>query len=254
MTTPTPTVGQFTASPLAGVQTAATQIAASSQTTSEAAGLAPSLRQATIVTVDATTPPTCTVTFDSTTNVAGIQFLESYFPVVNDTVFCVVLSGTTWILGQLAPVSPLVLTVPSLSVTGTGTVATLNATGTGTVGTLNVTNAVTASTFKDAAPGIWDVNFPYVAHHHGSYYVQRGTNTFVTAADGHGNISYADWFPVATDVVMVCNGDSSVAAFASVAVDNSTVSNTGFNVVCRSASGAALNAIGVRVNWIAYGH
>jgi hypothetical protein len=225
------------------VQTAATQIAASSQTTSEAAGLVPAVRQATVVTVDATTPPTCTVTFDGTTNVAGIQFLESYFPVVNDVVFCTVLSGTTWILGQLAPTSPLSLNVP-----------TVNATGAITAGTVNATGAITASTFKDAAPGIWDVSYPYIVHCSGSYYVQFGTGSYTTSSAGAITINYVDWFPVATDVVVACIGATFPSAFATVVVDYSTISHAGFDVVCKNTSGGTINSVSVRINWIAYGH
>lgn len=94
-------VGQFTVPSLAGVQTAAAQIATSTQTDAQAAGVVPSMRQATIVSLNGGTPPTCTVTFDGITNVAGIRYMWPYTPVVGDVVNCIVQNGVTWIAGQL---------------------------------------------------------------------------------------------------------------------------------------------------------
>jgi hypothetical protein len=62
------------------------------------------LRQCTVVSVDGGTPPTCTVTFDGTTNVSSIRYLESYVPTAADVAYGVVISGTTWLLGTLAAV------------------------------------------------------------------------------------------------------------------------------------------------------
>jgi hypothetical protein len=104
MTTPPATVGQFTVPASATVQAAAAQIATSTQSTSETAGIVPSLRQCTVVSADGGTPPTCTVTFDGTTNVGGIRYLESYVPIAADVAYGVVISGTTWLLGTLAAV------------------------------------------------------------------------------------------------------------------------------------------------------
>lgn len=96
------TVGQFTVSATAGIQAAAAQIAATTQSDPQASGMVPALRQGIVISSDGGTPPTCTVTFDGVTNVAGIQYLEAYFPTVADLVVCVIIGGSTWILGDLA--------------------------------------------------------------------------------------------------------------------------------------------------------
>jgi hypothetical protein len=95
-------VGQFTVSQLSAAQTVAAQIAVSSQSDGDIAGVVPWIRQGTIISKDATVPPTCTVTFDGVTNVPGIGYVTSFVPAAGDVVNCFVLGGTTWITEKLA--------------------------------------------------------------------------------------------------------------------------------------------------------
>lgn len=99
------TVGQFTVSELSAAQTVAAQIAVSSQSDGDIAGVVPWIRQGTIISKDATVPPTCTVTFDGVTNVPGIGYVTSFVPAAGDVVNCFVLGGTTWIAEKLAAVA-----------------------------------------------------------------------------------------------------------------------------------------------------
>lgn len=98
------TVGQFVVPPTAGVDAAASQIAAASQTGPVAAGIVPSLRKATVISNNGGTPPTCTITFDGTTNVTGIQYVTSWDPVANDVVNCFILDGVAWITEKVRTV------------------------------------------------------------------------------------------------------------------------------------------------------
>lgn len=60
------------------------------------------LRQATVVSTAAGPPPTCTISFDGTNNLAGVRRLASYSPTAGDVVEVVVRSGDPFILGTLA--------------------------------------------------------------------------------------------------------------------------------------------------------
>jgi hypothetical protein len=65
-------------------------------------GIVPALRQATLVSSDGGTPPTCTVTFDGQTNTAGVRYLASYTPAAGHVVEVLVRAGDPFILGALA--------------------------------------------------------------------------------------------------------------------------------------------------------
>jgi len=124
-------VGQFTVPPSLAVHRAAAAVAKNTQSGSQAAGIVPGLRQGTVVSYDGGTPPSCTVTFDGTTNVPGVQYMSSYFPTAGDLVSCLTLNGTTQILGQLAA-------TPAVTPAGTDTATVVTYDG-GTPPTCTVT-------------------------------------------------------------------------------------------------------------------
>ena len=128
-------VGQFTVPAMSGLHAAATSIANAGQSDSQAAGIVPSFRQAQIVDTTQTTatPPSCTVTFDGVTNVAGVGYMAPYNPTNSDIVFCVVSGGAAWILGEITP-------TPIAAPVYTSNYVDVNTTGTGTVGQYNATS------------------------------------------------------------------------------------------------------------------
>lgn len=61
------------------------------------------LRQATIVSSDGGSPPTCTISFDGEISLAGVRRLKSYTPVVDELVEVLIRDGgNPFILGALA--------------------------------------------------------------------------------------------------------------------------------------------------------
>jgi hypothetical protein len=98
-------VGQFTVSSDASLQVAAAQIAASTTTSGDAANTVPQIRQATVISDEGIPvvgePGICTVTFDGTTNVSGVQYLSGYSPLAGRRVETITMSGSTVILGEL---------------------------------------------------------------------------------------------------------------------------------------------------------
>lgn len=59
------------------------------------------LRQAKVVSADATTPPTITITLDDT-NISGVRYFASYTPTANDNVWLLVNGSDILALGKLA--------------------------------------------------------------------------------------------------------------------------------------------------------
>jgi hypothetical protein len=67
------------------------------------ASIVPSLRQATVVSSDGGSPPTCTITFDGgATFTPGVRYLASYTPAAGNVVEVLGRPGNPIILGTLA--------------------------------------------------------------------------------------------------------------------------------------------------------
>jgi hypothetical protein len=61
------------------------------------------LRQATIVSSDGGSPPTCTISFDGETGLSGVRYLASYTPAGGQLVEVLIRDGgNPFILGALA--------------------------------------------------------------------------------------------------------------------------------------------------------
>lgn len=253
-------VGQFSVPALSGVHAAAVQIAVSTQSASQAAGLVPAYRQGVIISVDGGTPPSCTVTFDGATNVAGVQFLDSYFPTVSDIVVCVVSGATAWILGQLATASPLLLKVPTLDVTGATTLdGGVTVTGDTATGTLHTTGLTTLGSGANVT-GTTDTDTLLV---NGSSpmlstttarLVQAGSSVVSTDASGNATISFPQTFPTAVDTIVCNNGDW--ASFPGCIITRQSQWTTSAFVIkaYKDFTTPTLLAGTMRVDWIAVGH
>jgi len=94
-------LGQFDTANTALLRTVAGKLRRASNPGS-GAGVIPSIRQATVVSVEAGSPPTLTVTFDGDIPLPLVRYLASYTPAAGQVVEVLVRSGNPFVLGTLA--------------------------------------------------------------------------------------------------------------------------------------------------------
>lgn len=94
-----------------------------------ARGVTPRLRQATVVSVDGGTPPTCTVLLDPVTpgpSVPGIRYAWPLAPCPGDVVYLAMLDGNAWVITRLRNDGLPAYLGTTTTITGVGGTETLN--------------------------------------------------------------------------------------------------------------------------------
>jgi hypothetical protein len=146
----TPPISRFRVDRVAAVRAAAVAIRQPDRAKT-LRPITPLMRQATVVSLDATTPPSCTIQYDTVTPGPVhplTRFAYPYVPVAGDVVYTVTLgNGDAWVLCKLAQMTP---TAPPTFLRGT-TTGTL-AGGAGTFPTGTVAAAVSGSVSFPGAP------------------------------------------------------------------------------------------------------